>query len=52
MSEFRKAMNDYRVGLTDEEVKIAFNTFDKRGDGNIEYEEFLREARVFLTLTM
>ena len=52
MSEFRKAMNDYRVGLNDEEIKIAFNTFDKRGDGKIEYEEFLREARVILALTI
>jgi Ca2+-binding EF-hand superfamily protein len=46
MSEFKKAMIDYRVGLNDEELKIAFNTFDKRGDGQIDYEEFLREARV------
>jgi Ca2+-binding EF-hand superfamily protein len=46
MEEFKKACRDYRIGLTDEEVKVAFNNFDKRGDGNIDYEEFLREVRV------
>ncbi len=46
MYEFKKAMNDYRVGFSEEDTKIAFNTFDKRGDGKIDYEEFLREVRV------
>ncbi len=46
MYEFRKAAKDYRMGLTDEEIKVAFNNFDKRGDGLIDYEEFLREVRV------
>jgi Ca2+-binding EF-hand superfamily protein len=46
MYEFKKATDSYRVGLTDDEVKLAFGHFDKRGDGTIDYEEFLREVRV------
>ena len=46
MYEFKKACDSYRIGLTDEDIKIAFDTFDKQGDGQINYEEFLREIRV------
>lgn len=46
MYEFKKAADSYRVGLSEDDVKIAFNTFDSRGDGQIDYEEFLREVRV------
>lgn len=50
MYEFKKAMDSYRVGLSEDEIKLAFNNFDKRGDGTINYEEFLREIRVRITL--
>jgi Ca2+-binding EF-hand superfamily protein len=49
MYEFKKAAESYRMGLTEEEVKLAFKNFDKRGDGTIDYEEFLREVRVILS---
>lgn len=52
MEEFKKACKDYRIGLSEEEVKVVFNNFDKRGDGTINYEEFLREIRVNITLRL
>ena len=48
MGEFKKACKDYRIGLSEEEIKAVFNHFDKRGDGTIDYEEFLREIRVII----
>ncbi len=46
INEFTKACKDYRMGLNDEEIKVAFNAFDTTHNGQIDYEEFLREIRV------
>jgi len=46
LDEFKKAVRDYRLGFNDEEVKLVFNCFDKTKNGQIDYEEFLREIRV------
>jgi len=35
-------MHDFRVGLNDQQVGVAFNIFDRDGQGEISYEEFLR----------
>ena len=43
--EFEKAMNDFRCGLTSKQIGIAFNIFDRDGNGEISYEEFLRSIR-------
>ena len=44
-AEFVKAMKDYKVGLTDEEIKELFELFDRDGSGTIDYDEFLRQIR-------
>ena len=45
MDEFTKAANDYRWELTQKEVELAFNAFDEKNNGSIDYEEFLRTIR-------
>ncbi len=43
--EFKKAMNDYRMGMSEEETKKMFGVFDTNHDGSIDYNEFLRGIR-------
>merc|ERR1719362_585198 len=43
--EFKKAVKDFRVDLTPNEVKVVFGAFDRDGQGSIDYEEFLRQIR-------
>ena len=43
--EFKKAMHDFRIGLTDPQVVTAFKIFDRDGNGEISYDEFLRSIR-------
>lgn len=43
--EFKKAMHDFRIGLSDAQVQTAFRIFDRDGSGSISYDEFLRSIR-------
>jgi Ca2+-binding EF-hand superfamily protein len=43
--EFKKAMKDFRVDLTDSEVTLVFQAFDRDGSGEIDYDEFVRGVR-------
>jgi Ca2+-binding EF-hand superfamily protein len=43
--EFKKAMHDFRIGLSDAQVVTAFRMFDRDGNGEISYDEFLRSIR-------
>ena len=43
--EFKKAINDFRVGLTDREIERLFKIFDTNQGGSIDYEEFLLGVR-------
>jgi len=43
--EFKKAMHDFRVGLSDAQIKTCFRIFDRDGSGEISYDEFLRTIR-------
>jgi hypothetical protein len=40
--EFFKALNDFRLKVTQEEAQKLFRIFDKNQDYNIHYDEFLR----------
>ena len=42
IEEFSKAMKDYRLSLDQECVQQAFSVFDRDGNGEINYDEFLR----------
>ncbi len=46
LSEFKKAMNDYRLGFNEDEIVEMFNVFDINKDKKIQYDEFLRTVRV------
>mgnify|MGYP000247621966 CR=1 FL=1 len=45
INEFKKAMHDFRMGLTEDQVKAAWDVFDRDGSGEISYDEFLRSIR-------
>jgi calcyphosin len=45
MSEFRKAVKDFRIDLTDNEIQLVFNSFDRDRSGEIDYDEFVRGVR-------
>jgi Ca2+-binding EF-hand superfamily protein len=42
MDEFTKAMSDYRITSDPEDVAKIFRQFDRDGNGEINYDEFLR----------
>jgi len=41
-NEFRKALNDYKMGLTDEETQALFSYMDLNGNGVVEIDELVR----------
>jgi Ca2+-binding EF-hand superfamily protein len=43
-NEWSKALKDYRVNVTMDESRKLFQIFDMNGDGNISYDEFLRQV--------
>ena len=43
--EFAKAVKDFRVDLSPNEIKVLFGIFDRDGQGTIDYDEFLRMIR-------
>jgi len=45
VEEFKKAMHDFRMGLSPQQVTAAFKMFDRDGSGEITYDEFLRSIR-------
>lgn len=45
MYEFKKAVRDFRIGLTEKDSERLFRIFDRDGSGRIDYEEFLRGVR-------
>ena len=40
-NEFKKALDDYKVGCGEEEVQTLFSIFDRNRDGTINFEEFI-----------
>jgi calcyphosin len=45
ISEFRKAMKDFRIDLNENEIQLVFSSFDRDGSGTIDYDEFVRGVR-------
>jgi len=43
--EFNKICKDFKVGISEENVPILFNLFDKNRDGTLSYAEFLNTIR-------
>ena len=46
LSEFKKAMSEYRMSLTDQQLNQIFNYFDKDKNGTLSYDEFIQALRV------
>jgi calcyphosin len=45
LDEFTKAVKDFKVDLTPNEIKVVFGCFDRDGQGSIDYDEFIRTVR-------
>lgn len=45
IQEFWKAMNDFRVKISQEEARHLFSLFDENDDGELSIDEFLRSVR-------
>ena len=45
LPELTKAIKDFKVDLTNNEIKILFNLVDVDGSGEVSYDEFLRQIR-------
>ena len=43
--EFTKAMKDYMLGFSEQEISNLFNYFDMDRSGEVDYDEFLRILR-------
>ena len=43
--EFAKAVRDFKIDLSPNEIKVVFGLFDRDGQGTIDYDEFLRTVR-------
>ena len=43
--EFSKAMKDYMLGFSDQELKTLYAYFDIDRSGTVDYDEFLRSLR-------
>ncbi len=44
--EFNKAMRDYKIELTENEVKVIFEEIDRDGSGNLSIDEIVRAIQV------
>ena len=44
-NEFQKAVKDYAVDLSKNEIKELFDLFERDGTGSIDYDEFLHQIR-------
>ena len=52
LSEFRKGMRETCPGITDSDITSLFRVFDRHGDGNIDYDEFVVTLAVRATTSM
>ena len=45
VNEFKKAMRDMQLSLSQTEVQQLFTLFDRDGEGSISYDEFISVVR-------
>ncbi len=45
LSEFKKAMKEMNMNLSDAELRMLFDHFDSDGSGSIDFEEFIQGVR-------
>ena len=45
LQEFKKAIRDFKIDLNETEIRQVFQTFDRDGSGEIDYDEFVRGVR-------
>ena len=45
--EFNKAMRDYKIDLTENEVKVVFEEIDRDGSGSLSIDELVRAIQVY-----
>ena len=45
LSEFKKAMREMQIDLSDRELRLLFSHFDADGSGSIDFEEFVQGLR-------
>lgn len=46
--EFRKVLADFKLGLSEQDIKSVFTGFDINKSGQVDYEEFMQIIKVFL----
>lgn len=45
INEFKKAMKDFKVDISESDIRAVFTAFDRDGSGEIDYDEFVRGVR-------
>lgn len=50
--EFKKAVKDFRIGVSERDAERLFSVFDRDRSGKIDYDEFLRGVRVIIMFYM
>ena len=45
LPEFIKAVKDFKIGISEENVPVLFQRFDNNGDGTLNFQEFLDTVR-------
>lgn len=45
LNELKQAFRDFRLGIEDSDVEVAFASIDKQRNGEIDYDELLRAIR-------
>jgi Ca2+-binding EF-hand superfamily protein len=45
LAEFKKAMKEMNISLSDTELRKLFEHFDSDGNGGIDYDEFIKGVR-------